>query len=309
MIRRSSCPLCGGTENKPRFYERGFQLLACDTCTLLFISPYPTSLTDVHQKVSTYSYDSLHIQDPEKHYAASVQFYRQNFPSIHEEVRAASSVLDVGCGTGHLLELLGRNAGLYRAGVELNAARAEMARRIARCEIFELPVENLATSRRFEAITLIDLWSHIPSVATLLACFRRLLTPHGKIILMTGECSADVKKSALNDWGIPDHLHFMGLEHSSYVCSRYGFRVLRHDRSPLSDSLFTVARWRMSGRSGLRDAVKMVVASTPLALPLLRSTYRAIHGSSIYSSFMVLTPEEGWEEPSKSEYTVDPALA
>jgi SAM-dependent methyltransferase len=294
-MKRPACPLCDSTESRLCFRERGFRLLACEVCTLLFIDPYPTAATEVHRKVSTYAYESLHIQEPGKYHVASVQFYNQNFSPIDEELRTASSVLDVGCGTGHLLELLGKNRGLSRAGIELNVARAEMARRIAKCEIFELPVEDLAPGRRFEAITLINVWSHIPSLATLLASLRRLLTPRGKIILKTSECAPDVKKSAMYDWGIPDHLHFLGLSTLAYICNRYGFKVLRHDRLPMSDSLFTAARWRAPGRSGLRDAVKRVIASTPLALPLLRSAYRAIHGSSIYSSFVVLRPEEGWQ--------------
>jgi SAM-dependent methyltransferase len=246
----------------------------------------------VHQTVSTYSYDALHIQDPEKHYSASVQFYQGNFLSIEEEVCRGGSILDVGCGTGRLLELLSKHESVYRAGIELNAERAAMARRIARCDIHELPVESFSPARRFDAVTLINVLSHIPSFDTLFPALRALLSPRGRLILKVGECSGKVKKSAMFDWSIPDHLHFLGLGTLSFLCRKYGFRIVRHDRTPLAQNLFTRSRWRSPGRSGVRDAVKAIVASTPFALQTVAAVYRAIHDDSIYSSFVVLTPQE-----------------
>jgi len=61
-------------------------------------------------------YDPFGV-DAKNYYAAEVGFYRDYFGPISEQVNGASSFLDVGCGTGRLLELfVGRN--LYRAGIE-----------------------------------------------------------------------------------------------------------------------------------------------------------------------------------------------
>ena len=93
---------------------------------------------------------------------------------------------------------------LYRAGVELNRQRAAQARRVAHCEVFDLPIEDFPTTRRFDVITLINVFSHIPGIDRLFEKLRLLLNDNGKIILRTGEMRKDVRKSAIFDWEIPD---------------------------------------------------------------------------------------------------------
>jgi SAM-dependent methyltransferase len=288
----SICPLCKHHDSQFRFSERGYKLLACQVCNLLFIDPYPFNLDTVHEKVSAYNYDEIEIQSPDKHYRFSVQFYKHNFPRIDEECRDATSVLDVGCGTGHLLELLGRYLNLYRAGIELNAGRAEMARRISKCDIHEVPIENFSSTRKFDVIIMINVLSHVPSFDHLFSSIRSLLSDHGRLILKVGECTKNVKKTAIYDWGTPDHLHFLGIGTLDFICEKYRFKVLRHERIPLSQQLFSKSRWRSPGRSLVRNAIKNVVALTPLALPVLAKAYDMIHGRTIYSSFVVLTPQD-----------------
>lgn len=285
------CPLCKGKRSNEQFTERDYQLLSCQVCTLFFIHPYPVDLGVVHASVSTYSFDHLRIQSPESHYRSAVQFYNQNFAFIDGEVRGAPSVLDVGCGTGRLLEVLSKYRGLERVGIELNAARAAMARRIASCEVVEQPIEAFRFPQRFAVITMIDVLSHIPDLDSLFAALRSLLLPDGKLVLKVGECKGDVKKTALYSWDIPDHLHFLGMDSLAFICRKYAWKVLRHDRIPIRKQLFSPERWRSPGRSGARDAVKSAVAATSFALPALSGIYRLIHGESVYSSFIVLRPE------------------
>lgn len=117
--------------------------MQCSRCHLFYIHPYPHAFENHHKQVETYAYDNLKILDAKNHYAGEVGFYRDYFGPIDEQVNGTSSFLDVGCGTGRLLELfVGRN--LYRAGIELNHSRAAFARSVAKCEIFEQPIAALS---------------------------------------------------------------------------------------------------------------------------------------------------------------------
>ncbi len=282
------CPLCSSTNSKPTFNERGYQLLACQDCELFHIFPYPESAV-VHKHVREYDYDDLSIVCAENHYRNEVLFFRTCFPRIRQECVGVSSILDVGCGCGHLLELLKCFPDLYRCGVEPNRNRARLARKKAGCEVWQVPLERLSTDRRFEAITMINVLSHVADFDELFQTLNRLLVRNGRIILKVGEMNQGVGKLAQNDWSIPDHLHFLGLNTVTYICKKYGYEVDRHDRVPLSEELFSSDRWKSSGRSNMRNLVKKLVLRTPYALSALKAVYELLMGrETVYSSFIVL---------------------
>lgn len=289
MAEAATCPLCKGQENSCRFCERGYDLRVCRQCGLLFIHPYPWDASRRHATVRDFSFREIDIVDVQKHYASECLYFSRYFPLVAEECRGVQSILDIGCGTGRLLELLGTLPGLYREGIELNGARAEMAREHAGCAIRQVPAEEYQTDRTFDVIILFNLLSHIPSFDNLFAMLQRLLAPGGKVIFKTGEVSAQAEKHDLFDWGIPDHLHFCGLETMRYCCEQYGLRLLRHQRIPYADECFIPARWQSPGASPLRNVAKRLIAGTPFALPLLAQLYERRHGGKVFSSFFVLS--------------------
>lgn len=286
-MQTPACPLCKSQDNEERFLERGYTVFVCHVCGLFFINPYP-EIGEVQHRVSEYEYDEIEILDVTKHYLAEVQFYQRYFPLISQECTEAKSILDVGCGTGHLLERLSIYPGLYRVGIELNAARAERARKVATCEIFQVPIEEFSSERKYDVITMINVLSHIPSFDRLFNSIHSLLQEGGKLILKTGEMRRDVRRSDVFDWGIPGHMHFLGLTTIDFICSKYGFRVCRHLRVPYSDELFLPSRWKTPGRSRVRDMVKQIVVHIPFALPILARLYSMTHGNRLFSSFIVL---------------------
>ncbi len=285
------CPLCGSQKNVYYFTERGHDLLACQMCELFFIDPYPGDLNEVHDKVSTYRYEKLKIAAPETHYSAARRYYNRYYPMVEEELGNAASILDIGCGTGRLLELLGQRANLLRVGIELNTERASFAKKTAKCDIYQIPVEKFTHhwNRKFDIITMMNVLSHIPSFDRLFDAIHSLLADNGKFILKVGEYNKNVKKDALHDWCIPDHLHFLGMKTLAFICQEYGFKILRHERLPLKEELFSKDKWKSPGRSRIRNIIKQVVVSTPLALPLLKKIYDIRSGNSVYSTFVVLT--------------------
>ena len=282
------CPLCGSSQARALFAQRGYSLMACGVCELFFIDPYPKDIDRQHEVVATQAYEDFQLLETAKHYEYEVNFYRNYFELIQQECVQATSILDVGCGCGHLLERLAVRPDLYRAGVELNRQRAAQARRVAHCEVFDIPIEDFPATRRFDVITLINVFSHIPGIDRLFERLRSLLNDNGKIILRTGEMRKDVRKSAIFDWEIPDHLQFLGLNTLEFLAQKHGFEIQLRRRTALSKELFAPGTWRMKGRSVVRNRIKSMVARISFALPLMEQFYELIHRSSVFSSFIVL---------------------
>lgn len=289
-VKGAACPLCGSLDASPRFRQGQHTLMRCGGCDLSFIWPFPDSRQH-HAAVSEYDYPELEVLRCATQYRNEKLFYERYFDAIELECRAASSILDVGCGCGHLLERLAANPRLARSGIELNRERARFARRVARCEVFEVPVEELDCGRRFDVITLINVLSHVPDLRLLFEKLRALLAERGKVILKTGELQSHVKKSAIFDWEFPDHLHFLGWRTMEYISAKHGLRIAKHLRNSLSKERFAPSTWKMTGRSGLRNAIKGGIARVPFALPALARCYDAVHKGSVSSSFIVLHAE------------------
>ncbi|NOX62605.1 MAG: class I SAM-dependent methyltransferase [Chloroflexi bacterium] len=283
------CPLCGKNENENRFHDRSHKVRRCLSCELFFIHPYPQNVAEVHETVIDYDYEDLDVLGPARHYRSSQYTYHLIYPIIREYCRNASAVLDVGCGSGYLLERLSEFPDLHRVGIELNAARAAYARRVSGCEIFQTPVEAFRYHRHFDVITLINVLSHIPSLDDLFYALRGLLSPKGVLIIKAGEMSKHVEKEAVFDWGIPGHMHFLGLNTMQFIADRYGFALIEHQRLPFSRVFFSKERWLAPGRSRLRNLAKTLIAHTPYALNALASRYDRRFGGQIYSSLFVLS--------------------
>jgi hypothetical protein len=126
--------------------------------------------------------------------------------------------------------------------------------------------------------------SHVPSFDGMFEAIRAVLAPNGKLIMRTGEVQHDARKRDLHDWGIPDHLHFLGLETLSELTRKYGARVLRHDRIAFSDEAFSEAHFRVMGRSPVRNAVKRLSLAVPGARQALKVVYDVARGRRIFSA-------------------------
>ncbi|MCA9150517.1 MAG: class I SAM-dependent methyltransferase [Planctomycetales bacterium] len=288
----SKCPLCHATQSQRLFSVGSHDLLSCDVCELIYIWPYPQDSGQVYDSVSDYKYDDLEIMSAETHFESSKLAYARIYPHIRPYYQTADATLDVGCGTGYLLDQLREFPQLKRVGIELNVPRAAFARRAAECDVYEQPVQQFDTDQRFDVITMIAVFSHAPDFAGLYSSLRNLLTPNGKLILHVGEFARNVKRNAVFDWEVPDHLHFMGLKTAQYLADHFGYKIVHHYREPLADLIFARTTWRAPGRSAARNRIKRLVTLTPGALTLLKSIYKLRHGTSIYNSIIVFERTE-----------------
>ncbi|MGA8222140.1 MAG: class I SAM-dependent methyltransferase [Candidatus Acidiferrales bacterium] len=283
------CPLCASLQTEAAFTDNGCTLRVCNICDLFFVDPYPPGKHQHHQ-VSSGSSQEIQILDCVRRHQGERLFYDRHFGLIAEECQGASSFLDVGCGTGNLLARLEARPGLYRAGIELNSQAARFARKVTGRTIWEIPFEEFRSDRKFDVITLINVFSHIPSFDGLFESLRAAIRPGGKIILRTSEMARTVSRWNQVHWGIPDDLHFLGLGTLEYLCVKYGFAVARHIRTPFEEELFRRSRWEQMGRSRFRNGFKKAALRIPLALPAMKKLYTALLGQRLFVSFIVLMP-------------------
>ncbi|HVB85820.1 MAG TPA: class I SAM-dependent methyltransferase [Candidatus Dormibacteraeota bacterium] len=293
------CPLCRSTSSAHAFSDGGCELRVCNNCELFFVHPYPRA-PEQHQRVSSGEYPGIELLDCARRYQGERFYYDRHFGPIAEETGGATSILDVGCGTGNLLERFAALPKCYRLGIELNPAAAHLARRVAGCEILELPFEEFRGDRRFDAITMVSVFSHVSSFDGMFGSLRRALAPGGRVIMRTTEMSRRVSRWNQAHWGIPDDLHFLGLNTLGYLCAKYGFTIARHVRVPFEQELFQKSRWQQMGRSRWHNALKRAAVRIPGSLPAMQKFYAAALGQRLFVSFIVLKADSASGSDGKS---------
>ncbi len=102
----------------------------------------------------------------------------------HPRVKAARSVLDVGCGSGHVLEAL-RSPGRRLCGVEMDPGAAESLRaRGIEGHSVDLEAEALPFhDGEFDVVLCYDVLEHVFAPGRLLGEIRRVLRPDGAALL------------------------------------------------------------------------------------------------------------------------------
>lgn len=283
------CPLCGASNAAATFRDNGCSVRMCRTCELFFVDPYPTPARQ-RARVSSGEPSEIEILDCSRRYEGERLYYDRHFDLIAEECAGAESVLDIGCGTGHLLERLCRNPSLYRVGIELNAEAARFARRVSGCPILEIPFEEFRSERQFDVITMINVFSHVPAFDAMFASVRAALRANGKLVLRTSEMAGSVSRWNQLHWGVPDDLHFLGLRTLDFICDKYGLAIVRHVRTPFEYELFLPSRWRQMGRSPAVNLLKQTSLHLPGLLAAAQRAYAAVLGNRLFVSFIVLKP-------------------
>ncbi|MGH9686310.1 MAG: class I SAM-dependent methyltransferase [Candidatus Acidiferrales bacterium] len=284
------CPLCASTATIHAFSDSGCDVRVCNICDLFFVHPRPHAF-EQHQRVSSGECPGIELLDCARRYEGECLYYDRHFDLIAQEIAGATSILDVGCGTGNLLERFASRPNCHRLGIELNPSAARVARTAAQCEILEQPFETFRADREFDVITMINVFSHLSSFDAMFRSLHAALAPNGRVILRTTEMSRRVSRWNQVHWGVPDDLHFLGLNTLNHLCAKYGFAIARHIRVPFENELFRLSRWQQIGRSRSHNAIKRIATKVPGALAIARALYTAALGQRLFISLIVLTPE------------------
>ncbi|MBE0622155.1 MAG: class I SAM-dependent methyltransferase [Burkholderiales bacterium] len=178
LTSADNCDLCGGRIFIPELQVGTWQLMRCSSCGLVFTSPRYTE-SSIAQLYSA------------EYYQGTPAYYlSQMSPPSTDDLNLARSAartlrrrgrsLDVGCGTGRLVEAF-RLAGFQASGIEPNEMAATAGRQLGR-EITSISLSEVP-SESMDCITAMHVLEHAYSPRAFLAQCHRVLHVHGILII------------------------------------------------------------------------------------------------------------------------------
>lgn len=266
VLEAVACVVCGADDARPWGEENGFKAVKCRRCGVVYVNPRPR-LDSISEAARTGLHPTeegeLNVQA--KRFQAKVSHYGAMVAdTFREELKQPLSWLDVGAGYGELVEAA---QGLAAPGSKVMGIEP-MAAKVKAAQALGLPVSQTPLSdihERFDVISLINVFSHIPDFRTFGAELRERLNPGGWLFLETGN-GGDLERRA--DYPdrlyLPDHLVFIGLEQMRRLLDEMGFDLVTSRALPPSQ----MAR--------LKNVAKTVVDGRWQLLAALNSPFRTV---------------------------------
>ncbi len=225
-----TCLFCGRPESDVWATENGYTAVKCRQCGLIYVNPRPASMlideavkTGVHRDVE-HGRDVIGVRSPSK-----VARYKALLGEMFSDVwqaRTPVSWIDVGAGFGELVEAVTEMSakGSRVVGLEPMTPKAEAAK--ARGLDMRGTYLN-DVEEKFDFLSLINVFSHIPDFRKFLLDVKRVLNANGEVLIETGN-TADLqsKMDVPGDLDLPDHLVFAGLHHLKGFLGEAGFEIV-----------------------------------------------------------------------------------
>lgn len=271
------CIFGHGFSDEVAITENGFQGRRCTSCSTIYISPRPerTEVFDLYSHDKAYVPASHHIGfNPGARLAAQRHFAALHRKHPFSPAAPPKSMLEIGCGGGHLLEIAKRH-GIAAHGIELNPFQAKVVTEKLGipCETVEFTKNSFGT-KQFDIIFHCDVTSHLFDPIGDFTAMRGKLTENGWLVFETGN-GADVDPKYykyFNRWQYPDHLFFFGESSIRELLSRAGFsRIHISSRSILPELALLRLLRRLAKRPALKENRNSVTAKTTASLPPLRA--------------------------------------
>jgi len=188
------CQLCGSGERTTRFRDEPFEVVACNGCGLVYVTPrlQGQALLDVYGE-GYWKSDNPKARGYAD-YAREAALYLRTFDKrmalVQRWLPDQARILDVGCAAGYFLRVV-HGLGHDVHGVELSPAIAHEAVAALGKERIHIGTLDHAIEAMnyqpasFDLITMWDVVEHIPEPQAVLRRIRELLKPTGHLLLET----------------------------------------------------------------------------------------------------------------------------
>ena len=135
------------------------------------------------QDIARTNYYQDYWENPQSEDCAYIR-WKAAITGQHPSVKSATSILDVGCGSGYMLDAL-RRPGVRLCGVEMaEGAIAHVRKRGFEGAVVDLETESLPfEAEEFDVVLCYDVLEHLFAPGVLLRQLRRVLKPGGVAML------------------------------------------------------------------------------------------------------------------------------
>jgi 2-polyprenyl-3-methyl-5-hydroxy-6-metoxy-1,4-benzoquinol methylase len=233
------CPVCGSRESgifaharDVEYYtsDKSYSYLSCGQCGSIYLQSPPADRLNEIYPANYYSYETSQqltsLPDRIKSHLDARLFRKLIRLLPNDDLR----VLDVGGGSGWLLSLIRSVPPRVKSTHEVDIQeRARPAAESAGHVYHSCRIEEFSSEESFDLILLLNLIEHVTDPGAVLVAMRKLLSPHGLILIKTPNVDTlDCRLFRNHNWGgfhCPRHFVLFNRQSIMDLGQRCGLRV------------------------------------------------------------------------------------
>ncbi|MEZ5379145.1 MAG: methyltransferase domain-containing protein [Acidimicrobiales bacterium] len=223
FTRDRPCPVCGGANETALFVKEGGRYVRCTDCTMVYLNPVFTdeALTDYYR--NNHVEQSVVVEADRAFYEG---LYTQGLASA-EKYTSKGWILDIGCSSGVFIDLA-KSRGWKTSGLELNRQEAALARAKGHT-VQERPIAEATFDKKFNVISLWDVFEHIADGGAQLDLMQANLTDDGVMLLQipsADSLAARMLQEKCNMFDGLEHTNLYGVASLARLVESKGLEIL-----------------------------------------------------------------------------------
>ena len=272
-VEHINCPLCDASDYRKWAEENGFTAVKCSACGLIYVNPRP-KLQQISEAVKTGVHRN--VNDVKTFISKRSRFrakrYKKIFSIIFSDIWArneAISWLDVGAGYGEIVEAVTNLAppGSKILGIEPMKPKVIEAKKHG-INIKECYITDIA--EKYDFVSLINVFSHIPEFHNLLRDLKKVLNQNGELFLETGNLGdLSYHRKFFSELSLPDHLVFASESNLEKYLNEAGFSIINISRKR-EDGMINFLKTILKKISGAKVNIRLPYTS-PYRTLLIRA--------------------------------------
>ena len=236
MEELKTCPLCGN-ENFTHFLSardhflsrESFTIVQCHNCNLKFTNPRPDEsvMPRYYESEEYISHDTRQKSLLHSLYKFARNIAVRNKYNIIRKYSNGFSLLDIGCGTGEVLNYCSKK-NFQTTGIEPSEKARNFAATNYGLQIFDESHLDHLPDHSYHVITMWHVLEHVHNLNARLKKIHDLLIPGGALIVAVPDCDSWDAKKYGDYWAaydLPRHLYHFSQETIKTLMAKNDFRV------------------------------------------------------------------------------------
>jgi len=237
MIEILKCPVCSSKkltsylETKDYFFtNEDFALAKCDSCGFVFTNPIP-SVEDIGKYYETENYlshDSTNKGIIGSIYNKVRDINLNNKYKIVSQHKITGSILDIGCGTGELLNYF-KNKQWDSKGIEPNKSARDFASQNYDINVGDEPELGEINNKKFDVVSMWHVLEHVYDLRERMNAIVRILKDDGVIIIALPMVDSPDSVKFEKYWAgldVPRHLYHFSTKTFELLANNHGLNIV-----------------------------------------------------------------------------------
>jgi SAM-dependent methyltransferase len=232
-MKHVACYNCESARNDFYAEENGFTLVKCAECGLLYVNPRPEDEQTLRAHHEGKHHGSIPFDITGAFDAGKIREYSGVLTDFFgDELKDGFTWLDVGCGHGEFMLAVQRHSQgrVVVEGADPNPYKRASAQKRG---LHVYDSSDAAHAGRYDMLSLLNVYSHLPDPPAVFAGYRRLLKPGGELFIQTGDTADMSSEDHYRPLYLPDHLSFGSEAIIRQVLQRSGFEIVSVRKYPL----------------------------------------------------------------------------